>query len=71
MTMCKAVAEIRAEAREKAHAEKREKFKKRICDFVAKGQLAPEHAAEALEITVDELQTYIESAGQKMENQNE
>ena len=37
MTMCKAVAEIRAEAREKAHAEKREKFKKRICDFVAKG----------------------------------
>lgn len=56
MNACNTVKEIRAEERERVHAEEREKFKKRICDFVAKGHLAPEHAAECLKISVEQLQ---------------
>lgn len=53
MTTCKAVAEIRAEEREISN--------NRIYSLVEKGYLTPEHAAEALEITIEQLQEDMES----------
>ena len=61
--MCNAVAEIRAEEREKTRAEDMKILRDLIYNLVSKCYLAPEHAAESLEITVNELQTDMEKAG--------
>ena len=57
--VCNGVKAIYAEAR----AEEREIFEKKIYAFVEKKKLLPADAAEALEISIDQLKENMSKAG--------